>query len=151
MHVLLRDAGGGGRGFRALIERIAKKRVAQFETTLFFYTDKLLKDIVDHTPIDTGAAAGVTSNAVGEQKRPMYRSHAAFGKNIGNLVGDSGWQLRVGRNEKGLTFSIVNPEWDDYLKYYELGLAQPLPPAQSFWVYRALYTQMRELKSELRS
>lgn len=145
-----RGAGGNATHFASLLAKIAKKRGEQFMGTCLDATTKLLDKIADTTPIDTGAAAGRTENSVGHVKRAIYKSHYGFNMVIGNLAGQSGWQLRVTSDKVGVTkFVIVNPMWNAYLKYYELGLADPLPPASSHWVYRAHTEFTRELKGEL--
>ena len=72
------------------------------------------------TPKDTGAAAGTKSGA----KRELYASHPArkLGLNIGNEVGDSGWQMKWVRTSH--KFVITTPMWEPYLKYvnYTSGL-----------------------------
>lgn len=96
----------------------------------------LIKDIIDFTPIDTGAAAGVTSNSVGDQKRHLYEGHKAYGGVISNEPGGTGWQL-IQISDKPLNISIVNPQWDNYLKFLEYGQTEPSPPANSHFVFRA--------------
>lgn len=148
--LLPRGSGGNASTFQALLERIAKKRKEQFMGTCLDSTVKLMNKIIATTPIDTGAAAGVTSNEVGSVKRSIYKAHPGFNMTIGNLTGQTGWQLKITQDKSGQTrFAIINPMWNSYLKFLELGIATPLPPAHSHWVYAAYQDHTRELKAEL--
>lgn len=140
--ILPRGIGTRRRGFDALIRDMAAYYPKAYEEYYVKEVEILIKDIIDHTPIDTGAAAGVTSNKVGSQKRPMYSSHRAAGLPISNLPGGSGWQLEV-EQRKNLKISIINPQWDSYLKYLEYGTVQPLPPAKSHFVHSAWKRHLR--------
>jgi hypothetical protein len=134
--ILPKGSGSTRRGFEALIRDIAEYYPKAYEEAYVQEIEILIKDIIDHTPIDTGAAAGVTSNRVGSQKRPMYAGHKAAGSPISNLPGGSGWQLEV-EQRKNLKMSIVNPQWNSYLKFLEYGIVQPIAPAESHFVYHA--------------
>lgn len=151
MYFLPRGSKGSGASFRATIEKIAAKRKKQFFETLFDEAQRLLYDIVDNTPIDTGASAGVTENSVGSKRRAVYKGHPAYGLTIGNRQGESGWQINVSLTTTKIDVSITNPMWNEYLKYYETGVLTPLPPAHIRFAYRAFVEHQIRLKGELRA
>jgi hypothetical protein len=133
--VLPRGSGVTRRGFDAMIRDIIEYYPKAFEEAYVQEIEIIIKGLIDTTPIDTGAAAGVTSNSVGSKKRNMYAGHAAGNADIGNNPGDTGWQLEVKQTSKMLKMSIVNPQWDSYLKYLELGLVQPVYPGKPHFVF----------------
>ncbi len=128
--------GTNRRGFDSLIRDIANYYPRAYEVYYVREVEYLIKDIIDNTPIDTGAAAGVFSNSVGSSKRNMYLGHKASGYIIGNMPGQSGWQLEVEQTQK-LNISIVNPQWGSYLKWLEYGITEPNSPAKSHFVFAA--------------
>ncbi len=144
--VLPRGTGTSRRGFEAMIRDIAAYYPKAFEEAYIHEINIIIKGLIDTTPIDTGAAAGVTSNSVGHQKRNLYPTHKAGSNDIGNNPGDTGWQLEVEQKMQSLKIAIVNPQWDSYLKYLELGIVQPLPPASPHFVYNQwqLHLERRE-------
>jgi len=143
--ILPRGSGTTRRGFDAMIRDITAYYPKAFEEAYVKEIEIILKGLIATTPIDTGAAAGVTSNSVGSQKRPMYPGHKASGSDIGNMPGDSGWQLEV-EQKKDLKMAIVNPQWDSYLKFLELGIVEPVAPAQPHFVFKQweLHLKRRE-------
>lgn len=132
--LLPRGTGTTRRGFDQMIKDIAAYYPKAFEEAYVAEIEIMLKFLVDHTPIDSGAAAGVTSNSVGHQKHTMRPSHKAYGGNIGNMPGDTGWQIEVNQ-QKNLKIAIVNPQWSSYLKFLELGIVEPIAPAKSHFVF----------------
>lgn len=128
--------GSSRRGFNALIKDIAAYYPKAYEEAYIEEVEFIIKDLIDHTPIDTGAAAGVTSNSVGHQKRNLYPKHKAYGSNISNDPGGTGWQLEVEQN-KDLKISIINPQWNSYLKFLEYNIVTPLPPATAHFTFNA--------------
>ena len=74
----------------------------------------LIRDLANGTPAYTGAAAGMTKNA---KVNSIPKWHPAYGMEIGNSPGDSGWQLYSTTTQKGFAYSIVNPMWSKYLIY----------------------------------
>ncbi len=134
--LLPRGSGGNRRGFEQLIKDIAAYYPKAYEEAYIAEVEILIADIIDHTPIETGAAAGVQSNSVGHARRDYYPTHKAQPAPIGNMPGDTGWQLEV-KQDKGLHIAIVNPQWNNYLKFLELGAVNPLPPATSHFVFGA--------------
>ncbi len=134
--ILPRGTGTNRRGFDQLIRDIAAYYPKAYEEAYVIEFEIMIKDIIDHTPIDTGYAAGVSSNSVGEQKSVITASHKAAGYIRSNLPGGSGWQLEV-EQRKNLNISIVNPQWNSYLKFLESGVVTPLAPATSHFVFRA--------------
>jgi hypothetical protein len=133
--ILPRGAGITRRGLDAMIRDIMAYYPKAFEEAYVAEMEIMLKQLIDTTPIDTGAAAGVTSNSVGSQKRSYYSGHKAQPANIGNNPGDTGWQLEKEGEGKKLKLSIVNPQWDSYLKYLELGIVEPVAPAKPHFAY----------------
>ena len=131
--VLPRGAGTTRRGFEAMIRDIAAYYPKAFEEAYVYEVEIMIKGLIDTTPIDTGAAAGVTSNSVGSQKRQPYQSHKAWPATHGNQPGQSGWQLEV-EQAKNLKIAIINPQWDSYLKYLEMGIVEPIAPAKPHFV-----------------
>lgn len=75
---------------------------------------KLIKMLSEGTPAYTGSAAGSTDNAKVDE---IPKWHPAYGMNIGNAAGDTGWQLMSQTNTKGFSYHIINPMWFKYLVY----------------------------------
>ena len=128
-----------------MIRDIAAYYPKAFEEAYVTEVEIMIKGLIDTTPIETGAAAGVTSNSVGAQKRSMYASHKADRFQRGNQPGNSGWQLEV-EQQKNLKIAIINPQWDSYLKFLETGAVQPVAPATSHFVFKQwqLHLKRRE-------
>ena len=136
--ILPRGIGTNRRGFNAFIAKIAKYYPTAYRDAYYKEFTILLTDIIEHTPIDTGYAAGVTENLVGSQKRKPYAGHKASGLPMSNDPGGSGWQMDIKKDTlKEVNTSIVNPMWGSYLKFLEYGINQPLPPAKSHFVFNA--------------
>jgi hypothetical protein len=153
--ILPRGAGTRRGSFEAWIKDIAEHYEKQFEEVYVREMEVLLNDIIQHTPIATGAAAGVESNAVGSAHVTMTNSHPAYGLTIGNMPGESGWQLEVDQKGRNLHMAISNPMWDHYLKYLEFGVVQPADPrAESHFVHSAWRRHLdrrEEISSEIRN
>ncbi len=143
--LLPRGTGTNRRGFDQLIKDIASYYPKAYEEAYVQEVEIIIKDIIQNTPIDTGAAAGVLVNKVGAQKRPLYKGHKSGASNsdISNDPGGTGWQLQVAQTSKKLDIAIVNPQWDTYLKFLELGLVQPVAPAKPFFVFNAWMKHMK--------
>lgn len=135
--VLPRGSGTNRRGFEAFIKSIATYYPKAYKDAYYNEVSIILTDLIETTPIDVGYAAGVTSNKVGSQKRLPYASHKAYGQPISNDPGGSGWQMKILEDAKQMKISIVNPQWDSYLKFLESGVVTPLPPAKSHFVFNA--------------
>ncbi len=134
--ILPRGSGTNRRGFDRLIKDIVAYYPQAYKNAYLNEFQILIKDIIDTTPIDTGAAAGVTQNSVGSQKSQLGPNHKAYGAPISNNPGGTGWQL-VQNQSKDINISIINPQWNSYLKFLELGIVQPIAPATSHFVFRA--------------
>src|ERR1043165_6051370 len=119
---LPRGVGASRRGFEALCQRIVKVYPQAIRVVYEREIKIIFEEIVDNTPIDTGAAAGVLSNSVGSQKRSLYSGHKAYGYSISNEVGGSGWQLLDNSTADRVVYSIMNPQWNTYLKFLEHGI-----------------------------
>lgn len=132
-----RGTGSRRKSFDEYVKTFAKRYKIAYKKVYTKEMGVVLDDVIQHTPIDTGASAGVLDNEVGSEKRAIYKGHVAFGQNIGNEPGDSGWQMVEKETNDGFKLSIVNPQWNKYLKYVHAGIIPPLPPASPGWVFRA--------------
>jgi hypothetical protein len=136
--ILPRGSGGSRQGFAAWLQAVADHYEEQIEAAYVKEMEILLNDIIQHTPIATGAAAGVEYNLVGQAHVKLTNSHPAYGLDIGNEPGDSGWQLHVEQSKSKLVMSITNPMWEPYLKYLEYGIVTPADGrAESHFVQNA--------------
>lgn len=144
---LPRGAGGSRRSFEQFVASVAKRLEASVEEVYVREAEIVLKDLIDTTPISTGAAAGVAQNSTADgPKRNMYVGHPAYGRQIfSSLDGSSetGWQFSIKQDKNGLTISIVNPMWDEYLKYLEYGVVTPIAPAKPHFVANAWANHLR--------
>lgn len=136
--ILPRGTGSSRQGFAAWLKDLAEHYEEQVEQTYVREMEILLNDIIQHTPIATGAAAGVEYNLVGSAHVTLTNGHPAYGLTIGNGPGESGWQLEVEKTKGKLVMSIINPMWDPYLKYLEFGIVTPADGrAESHFVHNA--------------
>lgn len=135
--LLPRGSGTNRRGFEAFIASIAAYYPKAYRDAYYNEVSIILTDLIETTPIDVGYAAGVTSNKVGVQKRKPYPSHKAYGQTISNDPGGSGWQMKLADDTREMKISIVNPQWNTYLKFLESGIVQPIAPATSHFVFAA--------------
>lgn len=153
--IIPRGAGGNRRSLEGFIQSFADHYEKQFEEVYVREMEILLNDIIQHTPIATGAAAGVEYNLVGNAHVTMTSSHPAYGLAIGNLEGESGWQLSVEQTSNSLTLSIINPMWEPYLKFLEFGVVTPADPrAKPHFVndaWRRMQTRRNEIREEIRN
>lgn len=73
-------------------------------------------DLIEVGPVDTGIARGEASGA------PVAPTHKGAGLAIGNEPGESGWQIRPGKQTATeASISIGSPLWESYLKWVETG------------------------------
>lgn len=153
--ILPRGAGGNRRSFEGFLKEIAEHYEKRVEEVYVQEMEILLNDIIQHTPIATGAAAGVEYNLVGSAHVTMTSSHPAYGLTIGNLEGESGWQLGVQQTARKLTLSISNPMWEPYLQFLEFGIVQPSDPrAKSHFVHdawRRSHARREAMREEIRN
>lgn len=148
--VLPRGAGSRRKTFEDLVKGMATKYKKAYKKVYAREIKILVADIIDHSPIDTGLSAGVTSNSTGEQKRPPYKTHPAFSLKPGNELGDSGWQVRqAGETNSAFKMSILNPMWNDYLKYYELGLLTAIT-AEDHFVFNAWKRHQQRMQDRVK-
>lgn len=111
---------GNVRDFERAVRDLAKRHKKRFIDKYRQKIHQLLKELAKETPKDTGAAAGIPTG------KPLYSSHPAsrLGLAIGNLEGESGWQVHeIEKSDGSVSFTIVNPMWEHYLKYIEFGFA----------------------------
>jgi hypothetical protein len=135
--VLPRGSGTNRRGFEAFIKSIATYYPKAYRDAYYNEVSIILTDLIENTPIDTGYAAGVTSNKVGSQKRLPYPGHKAYGSVMSNDPGGSGWQMKIAEDSRTMKIAIVNPQWDSYLKFLESGIVAPVGEAKSHFVFNA--------------
>ena len=99
----------------ARIERRLDAKVVQATKILAEVRDTLAAE----GPAYTGASAGREDRG----RFPVTPRHPAYGMNIGNDPGDSGWQLGQTPRRKGepVRVYLKNPMWKPYLQYVEFG------------------------------
>ncbi len=95
-----------------------KERAAYYKKSYLkvFFAEllKILEDVAETGPADTGASSGEAGRGTGH----IPKWHPAYGKTIGHAVGQSGWQIIETKDG----YSLINPMWDHYLMYIELGV-----------------------------
>jgi hypothetical protein len=137
--ILPRGSGLNRGSFESWLNSVADYYEQRVEEVYVKEMEVLLNDIIQHTPIATGAAAGVESNLVGDAHVTMTNSHPAYSLQIGNGPGDSGWQLEVDQSKGKLRMAIFNPMWKPYLEFLEYGIVTPADPrAKSHFVHDAV-------------
>jgi hypothetical protein len=147
--ILPRGLGTNRRDFESWLSSIADHYEQQYEEAYVKEMEILLNDIIQHTPIATGAAAGVESNLVGSAHVTMTTSHPAYGLSISNEPGGSGWQLDVEQSKHKLKIAIFNPMWDSYLKYLEFGQVTPADPRASSHFVEAAWRRHLERREHI--
>ncbi len=141
--LLPRGIGTNRRGFENFINDLADRYEQAFEEAYVKEAETIILDIIDHTPIATGAAAGTLSNSVGDAHKPLKWNHHAKNLTIGNEPGDSGWQMDVDQTGKVLKIAIFNPMWEHYLRYLNAGLVNLVDHrAEPHWVDHAWHRHL---------
>lgn len=100
--------------FSKHIMEVNKRYKKRLEYVWRVKINKLLKQLAEESPAYTGASAGTTQNA---KVDTIPKWHPAYGGNIGNNPGDTGWQLKEVQTKGRTLFQIVNPMWTKYLVY----------------------------------
>jgi hypothetical protein len=100
-------------------KRLLKDYPGRFLTAVVREAETITTQLIQTTPIDTGAAAGVKDNATGHAKRPIYPKHPAYG--MGGVSGGAlGWKIKIKkRNQHSQDVLITNAMWEPYLQYVE--------------------------------
>jgi hypothetical protein len=113
---------GTQEGFNTFVNHLRKKFKKRIEVIAEAEADRLVKILVEETPVDTGFAVSNLSDP--RVKRPPYKNHKAL---INGVPDPTGWQRTevVRESVDRASVSIVNPMWDLYLKYTNMGYPNP--------------------------
>lgn len=85
---------------------------------------KILGQVRDTLAEEGPAYTGASSGREDRGQFPIKPSHPAYGLNIGNDPGDSGWQLGQSPRRKGelVRVYLKNPMWKPYLQFVDRGI-----------------------------
>ena len=112
---------GTAGGMNEFLSKLRKKYKKRIEQIAVIEANKIIKKLVESTPVDTGLAVGNTNDP--RVKRSPYPSHPAVRYSVPNL----GWTVKeIERIDKDrVTISIGNPMWRYYLRFVNMGIPSP--------------------------
>jgi len=137
---------GAKRLENALVKQ-AKAFGVKFKEHAIRSMEETLNEIIDNSPIHTGASSGVTGAAFAYKiNYPSHPAHS-YASSVGNYFnqGQSGWQLHYkGVNQYRGSVYVTNPMWEPYLKFVEYGF---YPASRSGFVASAWRNHLARSKS----
>lgn len=99
-------------------------RIMARETAHVKKAVEVLTEVRDKLATEGPAYTGASSGREERGMFPIKPSHPAYGLNIGNEPGDSGWQLGQTPRRKGepVRVYLKNPMWKPYLQFVDRGI-----------------------------